>query len=105
MSAGDDTRGDRWRPGFASSERRVREEPADEACQGGTACVQPGAFVRPVAGRAEVRGARRQTRALIAEQKRLEALRHGAEIAKRPDELKRVDTMYEAWQSTGISSR
>jgi hypothetical protein len=29
MSAGDNTRDDRWRPGFASSERRVREELAD----------------------------------------------------------------------------
>jgi hypothetical protein len=29
MSAGDNTRDDRWRPGFASSERRVREELED----------------------------------------------------------------------------
>ncbi len=31
MSAGDNTRDDRWRPGYASSERRVREELAAAA--------------------------------------------------------------------------
>ena len=35
MSAGDNTKDDRWRPGFASSERRVREELADAATEAG----------------------------------------------------------------------
>jgi DNA-directed RNA polymerase specialized sigma24 family protein len=95
MSAGDNTRDDRWRPGFASSERRVREELEDAA--------EPVVYSRelsfvPAQRRPKFEAHDPQTRALIAEQKRLEALQHGASIAKRLDEWRWIDTMYDGRQ-------
>ena len=95
MSAGDNTRDDRWRPGFASSERRVREE-----LQDARECVVPSrelSFV-PAQGRPKFEAHDAQTQALIAEYKRLEALAHGPQIAKRLDEWKWIDTMHDAAQ-------
>jgi hypothetical protein len=74
MSAGDNTRDDRWRPGFASSERRVREELEDAR----EPVIQSRelSFVPAQSGpKFEAHDA--QTQALIAEYKRLEALAHG----------------------------
>ena len=98
MSAGDNTRDDRWRPGFASSERRVREELADEAAEAERRVFSRELSFVPSQAVPKFEAHDAQTRALIAEQKRLEALRHGAEIAKRLDEWKWVDTMYDAAQ-------
>jgi len=83
MSAGDNTRDDRWRPGFASSERRVREELADEAAEAERRVFSRELSFVPWQTVPKFEAHDAQTRALIAEQKRLEALRHGAEIAKR----------------------
>lgn len=95
MSAGDNTRDDRWRPGFASSERRVREELAD--AQEPVIRSRELSFV-PAQRRPKFEAHDAQTQALIAEQKRLEALTHGAALAKRLDEWKWIDTMYDAAQ-------
>jgi hypothetical protein len=98
MSAGDNTRDDRWRPGLASSERRVREELADAASGTDRRVFSRELSFVPSQAVPKFDAHDVQTRALIAEQKRLEALRHGAEIAKRLDEWKWVDTMYDAAQ-------
>ena len=98
MSAGDNTRDDRWRPGLASSERRVREELADAASGTDRRVFSRDLSFVPSQAGPKFDAHDVQTRALIAEQKRLEALRHGAEIAKRLDEWKWVDTMYDAAQ-------
>jgi hypothetical protein len=95
MSAGDNTRDDRWRPGFASSERRVREELEDASER---VIYSRELSIVPARRRPEFEAHDAQTRALIAEQKRLEALRHGAAIAKRLDEWKWIDTMYDGAQ-------
>lgn len=95
MSAGDNTRDDRWRPGFASSERRVREELEDASEH--VIYSRELSFV-PAQHRPKFEAHDAQTCALIAEQKRLEALRHGMTIAKRLDEWKWIDTMYDAMQ-------
>jgi DNA-directed RNA polymerase specialized sigma24 family protein len=95
MSAGDNTRDDRWRPGFVSSERRVREELEDAPER--VIYSRELSFV-PAQRRPEFEAHDAQTLALIAEQKRLEALRHGAAIGKRLEEWKWIDTMYDAAQ-------
>lgn len=95
MSAGDNTRDDRWRPGFASSERRVREEL--EAVPE-HAIYSPELSFVPAQRRAKFEAHDAQTLALISEHKRLEALRHGPAIAKRLDEWKWIDTMHDAAQ-------
>lgn len=95
MSAGDNTRDDRWRPGFASSERRVREELED--AREHTAPSRELSFV-PAQRRPRFEAHDAQTQALIAEHKRLEALAHGPAIAKRLDEWKWIDTMHDAGQ-------
>ncbi len=95
MSAGDNTRDDRWRPGFASSERRVREELEDSSER---VIYSPELSFVPARRRPEFEAHDPQTRALIDEQKRLEALRHGAAIVKRLDEWKWIDTMHDAAQ-------
>jgi DNA-directed RNA polymerase specialized sigma24 family protein len=95
MSAGDNTRDDRWRPGFASSERRVREELEDARER--VVYSRELAFV-PAQRRPKFDAHDEQTLALIAEYKRLEALAHGTAIAKRLDEWKWIDTMHDAAQ-------
>ncbi len=86
------------RPGLASSERRVREELADAASGTDRRVFSRELSFVPSQAVPKFDAHDVQTRALIAEQKRLEALRHGAEIAKRLDEWKWVDTMYDAAQ-------
>jgi hypothetical protein len=95
MSAGDNTRDDRWRPGFASSERRVREELEDVR----EPVIQSRelSFI-PAQSRPKFEAHDAQIQALIAEYKRLEALAHGTQIAKRLDEWKWIDTMHDAAQ-------
>jgi DNA-directed RNA polymerase specialized sigma24 family protein len=95
MSAGDNTRDDRWRPGFAWSERRVREELEDAR----EPVIQSRelSFV-PAQSRPKFEAHDAQTQALIAEYKRLEALAYGPQIAKRLDEWKWIDTMHDASQ-------
>ena len=92
MSAGDNTRDDRWRPGFASSERRVREELAEAADS------EPRVFSRELSfvpaqrtPRFEAHDA--QTCALIEEHIRLEQLRHGPSVLRRLDKWKWMDAM------------
>ena len=58
MSAGDNTRDDRWRPGFASSERRVREELADAATEPERRVFSRELSFVPSQADAEVRGSR-----------------------------------------------
>ncbi len=89
MSAGDNTRDDRWRPGFASSERRVREELED---------AERPIFSRelsfvPAQSTPKFEPHDAQTRALIAEHKRLEDLRHGPSVVGRLDRWKWMDAM------------
>ena len=92
MSAGDNTRDDRWRPGFASSERRVREELADAAESERRIFSRELSFVpAQSAPRFEAHDA--QTRAMIEEHKRLEALRHGTSVGRRLEEWKLMDVM------------
>src|SRR5580698_5971624 len=100
MSAGDNTRDDRWRPGFASSERRVREELAD---------AERPIFSRelsfvPSQSTPKFEAHDAQTRALIAEHKRLEDLRHGPSVLGRLDRWKWMDAMHKPEESRHISS-
>ena len=90
MSAGDNTRDDRWRPGYVSSERRVREELAEDPER--VVHSRELAFV-PSRRRPEFEAHDAQTLQLIAEQKRLEQLTHGAAIAERLEQWKWIDTM------------
>lgn len=92
MSAGDNTRDDRWRPGFASSERRVREELADAAEVEQRIFSRELSFV-PARYAPKCEPHDPQTRALIAEHKRLEELRHGAAVVGRLDEWRWMDAM------------
>lgn len=91
MSAGDNTRDDRWRPGFASSERRVREELADAATEPERRVFSRELSFVPsqAAPRFEAHDA--QTRALIAEYKRLEQYWHGASVLTRLEDWKLID--------------
>lgn len=92
MSAGDNTRDDRWRPGFASSERRVREELADARESERRVFSRELAFV-PAQRTPKFEPHDAQTRVLIAEHKRLEDLRHGPSVLGRLDEWKWMDAM------------
>ena len=87
MSAGDNTRDDRWRPGFASSERRVREDLADAAQPERRVFSRELSFV-PAQSTPKFEPHDPQTRVLIAEHKRLEELRHGPSVIGRLDEWK-----------------
>jgi hypothetical protein len=69
MSAGDNTRDDRWRPGFAASERRVREELADAAEAERRVFSRELSFV-PAQTTPKFEAHDAQTQALIAEHKR-----------------------------------
>ncbi len=91
MSAGDNTRDDRWRPGFASSERRVREELADAAAESERRVFSRELSFVPsqTTPRFEAHDAR--TRALIAEYRRLEQYRHGASVLRRLEDWKLID--------------
>ncbi len=93
MSAGDNTRDDRWRPGFPSSERRVREELADAAESERRVFSRELAFV-PAQSTPKFEPHDAQTRVLIAEHKRLEDLRHGPSVMRRLDEWKWMDAMH-----------
>ena len=95
MSAGDNTKDDRWRPGFASSERRVREELADAAAE---AEAEPRVFSRelsfvPAQSKPKFEAHDAQTRVMIEEQKRLEQLRHGESVVQRLDKWKWMNRM------------
>jgi hypothetical protein len=92
MSAGDNTRDDRWRPGFASSERRVREELADAGESERRIFSRELSFV-PAQSTRKFEPHDAQTRALIAEHNRVEALRHGASVRGRLEEWKLMDAM------------
>ena len=92
MSAGDNTRDDRWRPGFASSERRVREELADAAESERRIFSRELSFV-PAQNTPRFEPHDAQTRAMIEEYKRLETLRHGASVTGRLEEWKLIDAM------------
>ena len=69
MSAGDNTRDDRWRPGLASSERRVREELA--AGESERRIFSRELSFVPAQGTPKFEPHDAQTRALIAEHSRL----------------------------------
>jgi hypothetical protein len=86
MSAGDNTRDDRWRPGFASSERRVREELADAAAEADRRVFSRELSFVPSQTTPKFEAHDPQTRALIAEHKRLEQLRHGSAVRDRLEE-------------------
>lgn len=92
MSAGDNTRDDRWRPGFASSERRVREELAEAAESERRVFSRELSFV-PAQRTPKFEAHDAQTRALIDEHKRLEQLRHGPSVLSRLDTWKWMDAM------------
>jgi hypothetical protein len=92
VSAGDNPRDDRWRPGFASSERRVREELAEAAESEGRVFSRELSFV-PAQRTPALEAHDAQTRALIEEQIRLEQLRHGPSVLKRLDTWKWMDAM------------
>lgn len=91
MSAGDNTRDDRWRPGFASSERRVGEELA-EAIEERHVFSRELAFV-PRQGGPKFEAHDPQTQALIDEHKRLETLKYGPSVLGRLDEWRWMDRM------------
>jgi DNA-directed RNA polymerase specialized sigma24 family protein len=93
VSAGDNIRDDRWRPGFVSSERRVREELADAAEQ-----AQPTIYSRelsfvPAQSIPKFEAHDAQTQAMIDEHNRLERLRHGPSVLGRLDQWKWMDAM------------
>ena len=95
MSAGDNTKDDRWRPGFASSERRVREELAAAAAE---AEAEQRVFSRelsfvPAQSKPKFEAHDAQTRVMIEEQKRLEQLRHGESVVQRLDKWKWMNRM------------
>lgn len=92
MSAGDNTRDNRWRPGWISSERRVREELAEESGSRPRIFSRELSFV-PTQGVPKHEPHDPQTRVLIAEHKRLEALRHGPSVVRRLDDWKWLDAM------------
>ena len=92
MSAGDNTRDDRWRPGLPSSERRVREELANAAAPERPAFSRELTFV-PAQSTPKFEAHDPQTRVLIAEHKRLEELRHGSSVIGRLDAWKWMDAM------------
>jgi DNA-directed RNA polymerase specialized sigma24 family protein len=100
MSAGDNTRDDRWRPGFSSSERRVREELAEAAEPERRVFSRELSFV-PAQSTRRFEAHDAQTRVLIAEQKRLEGLRHGASVVRRLDEWKWMDAMSSPQEKQG----
>lgn len=91
MSAGDNTRDDRWRPGFASSERRVREELADAAAEPERRVFSRELSFVPLRATPKFEAHDAQTRALIAEYKRLEQYRHGASVLTRLEHWKLMD--------------
>ena len=91
MSAGDNTRDDRWRPGFASSERRVREELDDATAEAERRVFSRELSFVPSQTTPKFEAHDPQTRALIAEHKRLEQLRHGGAVRDRLEEWKLMD--------------
>jgi DNA-directed RNA polymerase specialized sigma24 family protein len=92
VSAGDNTKDERWRPGFASSERRVREELADAAEAARHVFSRELSFV-PAQTTPRFEPHDPQTQAMIAEHKRLEELRHGPSVLGRLDEWKWMEAM------------
>jgi len=92
VSAGDNTRDDRRMPGFASSDRRVREELAGAAESERRIFSRELTFV-PAQRTPRFEAHDAQTRALIAEHNRLEVLRHGALVGSRLEEWKLIDAM------------
>lgn len=90
MSAGDNTKDNRWRPGFASSERRVREELEEPA--------EHHVFRRELAFVPSQRTPKfeahdAQTRALIAQHALREQLRHGHSVGQRVETWRWLDAM------------
>jgi DNA-directed RNA polymerase specialized sigma24 family protein len=92
VSAGDNTKDDRWRPGFASSERRVREELASAREPERRVLSRELSFV-PAQARARFEPHDRQTRALIDEHNRRESLTHGPSVSRRLEHWRYLDAM------------
>lgn len=93
MAAGDNTADNRWRPDSAASQRRVREEQADEARDGVSIDALPTVYSRelsfvPNNRRHVMETGNAETRALIRRYAELDALPNGEQIRQRLDEWK-----------------